>query len=95
MVSPSIVYQTEYDAAQSPVALSRSGFIDRSAFVSLDPGNVPCVCYDLAAGVPTTLLFPSAPYVVWPIIDYFTASRRIEDYFSDEDRVSVPVPGTE
>lgn len=49
----------------------------------------------LEAGVPATLLLPSVLYMVWPILDFSTASRQVHDDFGDEDLVSELNRGTE
>lgn len=76
-----IVHGTEYDAAQSLVALNQLTCIDWSALGNADPGGEPWVYYDLETGVASTPLLPQVPYHIQPVIDFTTASRLADDYF--------------
>lgn len=68
--------------------------IDWSTLTSVNPGNVPWVYYDLESEAATTPLFLSVSYVVWPILNFTTAPRRVHDYSGDEEHALGAIQST-
>lgn len=55
--------------------------IDWTALSIADPKIVSWVHYEHEIGVASTPLLPAVPYVMWPTLDFKTASCQAADYF--------------
>lgn len=81
-----IVREMGYKAAQSLVAFIHFTFIDWPVLVTVNPGDIRLVYYNLEIGLATMPLLPAVRSVKWPTLIFGAASRLVEEYFGSMAR---------